>query len=140
MISDLLTPCQPMFAAAAQRLGSSGVRVTVARSWALAYEAVRKRAAKTLAARRKLVVIVPPALLRCRTGGKGLIADDELFARVLRNLQHLPRLDLVRVAQLVAVGVEDVHVVVGVAEKALRNRAQGVALFHGVGRRFGALR
>ena len=52
------------------------------------------------------------------------------------DLQHLARLDLVRVAELIAVGVEDVHVVVGVAQELLRDRAERIARLHGIGDRW----
>ena len=42
----------------------------------------------------------------------------------LRNLQHLPRLDLVRIGELILVGLEDLHVGVGVAEMRLGDGAQ----------------
>ena len=44
-----------------------------------------------------------------------------------RNLQHLPRLDLVRIAEHVLVCVEDVHVRIRVAERLLGDLAQRVA-------------
>src|SRR5437867_5881965 len=50
-----------------------------------------------------------------------------LSARRLRNLQHLSRLNLVGIRQLVAIGVEDVHVGVRIAKLVARDPAQGVA-------------
>jgi hypothetical protein len=46
--------------------------------------------------------------------------------RRLRNLQHLARLDLVRIAQLIWVGVEDVHVGVRIAKHFLGDLAERV--------------
>src|SRR5262249_58012320 len=50
-----------------------------------------------------------------------------------RQFQHLSRLDLVGVAQLILVRVEDLHVGVRVAERFLRDLAQRVARLDGVG-------
>ena len=51
-----------------------------------------------------------------------------------RDFEHLPRLDLVRVGQLIAIGFEDGHVVRGVAEMFLGNLAEGISLLDGIGR------
>src|SRR5262247_395867 len=53
--------------------------------------------------------------------------------RVCGNLQHLSRLDLVRIAEDVPVRVEDLRVGVRVAERLLRDLAQRVARLDGVG-------
>src|SRR3954463_11883969 len=63
-----------------------------------------------------------------------------LLFQPLRNLEHLSRLDLVGVRQLIAVRVEDRRVRVGVAQELLRNLAERVAGLHGVGLRLRLLR
>ena len=69
--------------------------------------------------------VVPiPSLTRFLTPDSRFLTPD---SSLRGNLQHLPRLDLVRVAELIAVGVEDVHVLVRAAELALRNLAERVA-------------
>ena len=51
----------------------------------------------------------------------------------LRELQHLARLDLVGVAELIAIGFEDAHVLIPVAQRLLSDLAECIAGFHGVG-------
>ena len=50
-----------------------------------------------------------------------------------RNLQFLTRLDLVGIAELVAIGVEDLPIRIRITEKVLGDFAQGVACFDRVG-------
>ena len=53
--------------------------------------------------------------------------------KALRQIQHLPRLDFVGIAQLVAIGLEDFHVHVGVTKLRLGDLAQRIACFDRVG-------
>src|SRR6185295_1897533 len=64
--------------------------------------------------------------------GNWKLTEADLLVRGLRNLQHLPGLDLVRIAQLVLVRVEDVHVGIRVAEHVLRDLAERIARLHRV--------
>src|SRR5688572_1722961 len=50
--------------------------------------------------------------------------------RQRRNLEYLAWLDLVRVCELIAIGVEDVHVRVGIPELLLRDLAERVTALH----------
>src|SRR4051794_32266433 len=59
---------------------------------------------------------------------------DRTRARRSGQLQHLPGLDLVRVAQLIPIELVNLHIGVAVAEMLLRDLAQGVARFDGIGR------
>src|SRR6202008_114988 len=55
-----------------------------------------------------------------------------LLVRGLRDLEHLPGLDLVGVAELVLIRVEDVHVGAVVPEHLLRDLAERIARVHRV--------
>src|SRR6185436_15049724 len=55
-----------------------------------------------------------------------------MASRVRGDLEHLPGFDLVRVAQLIRVRVEDLHVRVRIAEQLLGDAAERVARLNGI--------
>src|SRR3954466_3734256 len=71
------------------------------------------------------LLVMPPSLRRP--------AAHSSMRGVLRDLQHLSGLDLVGIAQHVAVRVENLHVVLRAAEVFLGDLAERVASLDGVG-------
>src|SRR5689334_2363480 len=76
----------------------------------------------------------PDAITRLRLG----LMPWRREALPLWQSQHLSRLDQVRVGQLIAVGLEDLHVGARVAQMRLRDLAERVARLDGIGRGCGS--
>ena len=76
--------------------------------------------------------VAPPHRAAKRRSFVSYSDSEKLNLRLVGNIQLLPDLNLVRVFQFVAIRVEDLHVLVGVAVELFADLRERVAGFDGV--------